>query len=148
MPIAAPSKEAGNGDRMDTKITARRCAAALIALSFVFFIAPEAFAMKVSFSWAGIPACKKISPAFTISDAPPETKTLRFTMHDQDAPHFHHGGSTVAYEGRSVPQGAIGYIGPCPPEGEVHHYVWTIEALDAHGHVLDRTTAAGKFPMR
>lgn len=104
--------------------------------------------MKASFSWAGIPACDKISPAFTIAGAPAGTKSLRFVMHDEDKPTFHHGGSTVAYAGAQVPQGAIRYIGPCPPDGEVHHYLWTIEALDSAGKVLAKTTASGKFPMR
>jgi phosphatidylethanolamine-binding protein (PEBP) family uncharacterized protein len=133
---------------MDVKTTARHGAAVVVALPLIFPAATEAFGMNASFSWAGIPACEKISPAFTISDAPPDTKSLRFTLHDNDAPHFNHGGSKVAYGGRTVPQGAISYIGPCPPAGEVHHYVWTVEALDAHGHVLARTTAAGEFPMR
>ncbi|MGO9133642.1 MAG: phospholipid-binding protein [Methylovirgula sp.] len=104
--------------------------------------------MNVSFSWADIPACEKISPAFTVKDAPPGTKRLRFVMHDQDAPHFHHGGSTIAYTGPNVPRGAITYIGPCPPEGSVHHYVWTIEALDGKDKVLAKTTASGDFPMQ
>jgi phosphatidylethanolamine-binding protein (PEBP) family uncharacterized protein len=130
------------------KTTAKRCAAALIVLPLNFLVVTEAFAMKASFSWAGIPACRKISPAFNISHAPPKSKSLRFALRDNDAPRFRHGGSTVVYEGPSVPQGAITYIGPCPPAAEVHHYVWTVEALDERGHVLDRTTAAGNFPMR
>lgn len=134
--------------RMNAKAQAGRYAAGLLILPLVFFGASEALAMKASFSWAGIPACNKISPAFSISDAPPETKNLRFTLHDEDAPNFQHGGSTVVFEGKQVPQGAITYIGPCPPEGQVHHYVWTVEALDDRGHVLDRTTAAGNFPMK
>ncbi|MEW6436307.1 MAG: phospholipid-binding protein [Pseudomonadota bacterium] len=137
---------------MSPKTTARHGATVVVAVPLIFLAATEAFAKKASlhasFSWAGIPACAKISPAFTISDAPPETKSLRFTLHDKDAPHFHHGGSKVAYDGRSVPQGAISYIGPCPPAGEVHHYVWTVEALDAQGHALARTTAAGEFPTQ
>lgn len=137
---------------MDLKTTARHRAAVVVAVPLIFLAATEAFAMKASlkasFSWAGIPACEKISPAFTISGAPPETKSLRFTLHDNDAPRFHHGGNKVAYAGGAVPQGAISYIGPCPPAGEVHHYVWTVEALDARGHVLARTTAAGEFPMQ
>ncbi len=69
------------------------------ALALASLIPQEAFAMKASFSWAGIPACETISPAFTIADAPAGTKSLRFMLHDKDAPHFHHGGSTVAYSG-------------------------------------------------
>ncbi|HEY1736084.1 MAG TPA: phospholipid-binding protein [Methylovirgula sp.] len=114
----------------------------------VALVPQGAFAMKASFSWAGIPACDKISPAFTIADAPAGTKNLRFVMHDKDAPNFHHGGSTVVYAGGGVAQGAIDYIGPCPPGGEVHHYLWTIEALDAAGKVLAKTTVEREFPMK
>jgi phosphatidylethanolamine-binding protein (PEBP) family uncharacterized protein len=134
--------------RIDAQTKAGRYAAGLLVLPLTFFTATEAFAMKASFSWAGIPACDKISPAFAISDAPAETKNLRFNLHDDDAPNFRHGGSTIVYAGGQVPQGAITYIGPCPPEGQVHHYVWTVEALDDRGHVLDRTTAAGDFPVK
>jgi phosphatidylethanolamine-binding protein (PEBP) family uncharacterized protein len=118
------------------------------AVGLAALVPQEAFALKASFSWAGIPACDSISPAFTIADAPAGTKSLRFMMHDKDKLTFHHGGSTVVYSGGQVPQGAITYKGPCPPEGEVHHYLWTIEALDASGHVLAKTTAAGEFPVK
>ncbi len=124
----------------------------IVTLGFVLALAAlipqEAFAMKASFSWAGIPACDSISPAFMIADAPSGTKSLRFMMHDKDKPTFHHGGSTVAYSGGGVPQGAITYTGPCPPPGEVHQYLWTIEALDAAGHVLAKTTAEREFPVK
>jgi hypothetical protein len=63
---------------------------------------------------------------------------------DKDAPNFRHGGSTVAYDASGhVPEGAIDYIGPCPPAGTTHHYVWTIEALDSSGKMIARTTAGG-----
>ena len=39
-------------------------------------------------------------------------------------------------------------IGPCPPPGSVHRYVWTIEALDKSGKIIGRATAEGRFPMR
>lgn len=118
------------------------------AAALACLVPHEALAMNASFSWAGIAPCKRVSPAFVIEDAPAGTKRLRFMMHDEDAPHFHHGGSTVAYTGSKVPQGAISYVGPCPPEGEAHHYVWTIEALDAKGHVLAKTTVNGDFPIK
>jgi len=133
---------------MEAKTAARFCLAVLFAVPPFVLVATDALALKASFSWAGIPACEKISPAFNISDAPAETKALRFKLHDNDAPYFHHGGSTVAYTGAQVPQGAIAYVGPCPPPGQQHHYVWTVEALDARGDVIDRTTAAGNFPPR
>jgi phosphatidylethanolamine-binding protein (PEBP) family uncharacterized protein len=109
----------------------------------------EAMAFSASFSWSGIKACDRISPAFTIRDAPKETVSLRFTMNDKDAPNFQHGGSTVPYDGSGrVPEGAIEYIGPCPPTGTSHHYIWTIDALSESGMLIARTTAEGRFPTR
>ena len=69
-------------------------------------------------------------------------------MRDYNAPNFQHGGSTVAYSGGRVAKGAISYIGPCPPAGEKHRYIWSIEALDANGAVLARARAQGTFPPR
>ena len=109
----------------------------------------EASAFSVRFSWSGIKACGRISPAFTIEDAPEETESLRFMMNDKDAPNFRHGGSTIPYKGNGrVPEGAIDYIGPCPPAGTSHRYVWTIEALDKTGKNVARATAEGRFPVR
>jgi phosphatidylethanolamine-binding protein (PEBP) family uncharacterized protein len=119
--------------------------AAAVGLAMV--AAPgEAKAFGARFSWAGIPACEKISPAFALAGVPPGTKQLRFAMKDLDVPTFHHGGSTIAYRGDAVQKGAIRYIGPCPPRGERHRYRWTIEALDAAGKVLDATAATQTFP--
>ncbi len=118
--------------------------AALLVLASM----PGAAAFSASFSWSGIGACGRTSPAFTILDAPQGTESLRFTMNDKDAPNFRHGGSTVPYSGGSVPEGAIGYIGPCPPAGATHRYVWTIEALDKSGKTIARTAAEGRFPVR
>lgn len=106
----------------------------------------RASAFTAGFSWAGIPACEKISPAFTLSAVPAGTTRLRFNMTDLDVPGFHHGGSTVAYSGDTVKQGAIGYIGPCPPGGQRHRYRWTIEALDGAGKLLGTATATQAFP--
>ena len=119
--------------------------AALLALTPIH----EASAFSASFSWSGIRACGRTSPAFTILDAPKGTQSLRFTMNDKDAPSFQHGGSTIPYNGSGrVPDGAIDYIGPCPPAGTIHRYVWTIEALDKSGTIVARTTAEGRFPLR
>jgi phosphatidylethanolamine-binding protein (PEBP) family uncharacterized protein len=114
-------------------------------LTLIMMPAPAA-TMTASFSWAGIPACEKISPAFQLTGVPAGTKRLRFEMRDLDVPTFHHGGSTVAYAGGGVKRGAIQYIGPCPPGGQHHRYRWTIEALDAAGKVLGATSAMQTFP--
>ena len=117
----------------------------MIGLAAVLAATP-AFAMTASFSWKGIPACANISPAFIIEDAPKGTKSLRFMMKDYDAPDFKHGGSTVPYTGHHVPKGAISYIGPCPPPGQIHRYIWTVEALDASGVIVMAITTADAFP--
>ena len=118
-----------------------------LTLSALTAAAP-ASAMSASFSWSGIAACSGPSPAFTITGAPSGTANLRFAMRDYDAPDFNHGGGTVAFAGGKVAQGAISYRGPCPPGGQTHRYVWTIEALDASGKVLATTTAQGNFPPK
>ena len=106
----------------------------------------SAAAFSARFSWKGIPACSSVSPAFSISGAPPGTAGLAFVLHDRDAPDFQHGGSTVPYTGKgAVSRGAIAYVGPCPPSGTTHRYVWTIEALDGQGAALGSTKAAGSF---
>jgi phosphatidylethanolamine-binding protein (PEBP) family uncharacterized protein len=121
--------------------------AASIALA-TLTIASPASAMSASFSWNGITACSGPSPAFTVSGAPAGTASLRFAMRDQNVPDYNHGGGTVAFAGGKVAQGAISYRGPCPPGGESHLYIWTIEALDGSGKVLATTTAQGKFPPK
>jgi phosphatidylethanolamine-binding protein (PEBP) family uncharacterized protein len=110
--------------------------------------ATPASAMSASFSWNGIAACSGPSPAFAVSGAPAGTANLRFAMRDQNVPDYNHGGGTVAFTGGKVAQGAISYRGPCPPGGETHLYIWTIEALDASGKVLAATTAQGRFPPK
>ena len=106
----------------------------------------RAEAFTANFSWAGIPACEAISPAFELAGVPAGTKRLRFNMTDLDVPTFHHGGSTIAYDGDAVKRGAIRYIGPCPPGSQRHRYRWTIQALDGAGKVLGTATATATFP--
>lgn len=106
-----------------------------------------ATAFSATFSWRGIPACGTVSPAFALKGVPRGTAALAMAMRDRDAPDFQHGGSTVPYAGHgAVPKGAVTYTGPCPPKGARHHYIWTIDALDAKGANLDMTEAAGDFP--
>ena len=117
------------------------------ALGLAMAAAPgRAEAFTARFSWSGIPACEKISPAFDLGGVPAGTKRLRFEMTDLDVPTFYHGGSTIAYQSEAVRQGVIRYIGPCPPRGERHRYRWSIEALDASDRVLGRTETTQTFP--
>lgn len=119
----------------------------LLAAILAFVAATsEASAMSAHFSWIGIPACATLSPAFVLNGVPPGTRRLRFTMHDLNVPGFHHGGSTIVYAGDAVKQGAIHYIGPCPPDGQHHRYRWTIGALDGAGRVTATATATETFP--
>jgi hypothetical protein len=120
----------------------------LLAFAVVAMVAmPErANAFSASFSWSGIRACERISPAFRLDGVPAGTKRLRFEMHDLDVPTFRHGGSTVGYAGDAIKRGAVQYIGPCPPGGQHHRYRWTIEALDAGGKVLGTARATQTFP--
>jgi len=101
---------------------------------------------SVRFSWAGIPACEEISPAFELAGVPAGTKRLSFNMTDLEVPTFHHGGSAIAYDGDTVKRGAIRYVGPCPPGGQHHRYRWTVQALDASGKVLGTASATATFP--
>lgn len=106
----------------------------------------QADTLSVRFSWSGIPACAAISPPFELRGVPIGTKHLRFTMTDLYALTFHHGGSTIPYDGHSVSKGAIRYTGPCPPRGERHNYRWTVFALDSADRVLGSASAEAMFP--
>lgn len=105
----------------------------------------QGFAVDVT--WAGSKPCfDPQSPPYSLSGVPAGTRQLRFNMKDLDAPNFVHGGGSVAYEGqRQIPRGAFSYRGPCPPQGQ-HRYQWTVEALDAAGHILATATVTKKFP--
>jgi Raf kinase inhibitor-like YbhB/YbcL family protein len=89
-----------------------------------------------------------ISPQLTWRDVPPATRSFALIVHDPDAPHvdgfYHWVAYNLAPDLRSVPAGSqlpalqsgrngtgsAGYFGPCPPPGNVHHYHFTLYALD------------------
>ena len=132
-----------------------RMRASMRALSFalvpigalaVTVLPTQADTLSVRFSWAGIPACAAISPAFELGGVPVGTKRLRFTMIDLYALTFDHGGSTITYDGDSVSKGAIRYTGPCPPRGERHNYRWTVYAFNSADRVLGSASAEAMFP--
>lgn len=121
-----------------------------------------------------------VSPQLAWRDAPPATVSFALIVHDPDAPHpggFYH---WVAYNfapddrsiaaGSQIPvvktglngTGSTGYFGPCPPPGKVHHYHFTLYALDTridaaqpldaaqlldrmHGHILAQTELLGLY---
>lgn len=96
---------------------------------------------------------EETSPALKWSAPPPGTKSFALVVTDPDAP----GGTFVHWvlygmpaDKRELPEGLskegrlidgsrqgrndfdeIGYRGPCPPGRAIHHYVFTLYALDA-----------------
>jgi Raf kinase inhibitor-like YbhB/YbcL family protein len=104
-----------------------------------------------------------ISPPLSWDEPPPQTRAFALTVEDPDAS----GGTFTHWVLFNVPAGArqliealpaqerlengtlqgkndfgnIGYNGPCPPGGPVHHYVFTIYALD---NFLDLKPGASK----
>ncbi len=121
------------------------------------------------------------SPQVTWSAPPQGTKSFAIVAEDPDSP----GGTFthwIAYnlnaDAREMPEGAdpaslggasglndfkhAAYNGPCPPHGEIHHYVFRVLALDAvlqvppepgrdaidtamGGHVIGVGAAVGNF---
>jgi hypothetical protein len=121
----------------------------LVAMAALAAVSSHAGAMSLKFSWAGYRACSTRSPAFTVSDVPPETARLAFRMIDREVPTYPHGGGAIAYRGKDeIPAGAFSYKGPCPPSGQQHTYEWTVQALDRNGKAIGTATAAEKFPPR
>ena len=93
-----------------------------------------------------------VSPALKWSGAPEGTKSFAVTLYDPDAPTGSGFWHWVAYnwpanvasmeEGDAssakFPAGVVegntdvgkpGWLGPCPPPGRVHHYIYTVYAL-------------------
>jgi phosphatidylethanolamine-binding protein (PEBP) family uncharacterized protein len=107
----------------------------------------EAAAFSASFRWCSKTPQSTVSPAFTLSGAPKGAVSLRLAMTDHQAS-YNHGGGVIPFRGGNVPCGAIahGWVGPFPPNGEVHTYEFTIDALDGAGKVLATAHATRKFP--
>ncbi len=100
-----------------------------------------------------------ISPPLMWSDPPPGTRSLALICEDPDA----HNGTWTHWVLYGLPafvtelpagvntaeipsiggrQGAnsfhhLGYGGPCPPAGEMHHYIFTIYAVDVYISLQD-----------
>jgi len=91
----------------------------------------------------------EINPELQIQNVPNGAKSLALILHDPDAPiagGFTHwlvwniDPQTVTIKEESVPPGSIegkndggkyGYVGPCPPPGNPHHYHFKLYVLDA-----------------
>jgi Raf kinase inhibitor-like YbhB/YbcL family protein len=105
-----------------------------------------------------------VSPPLRWSGAPEEATELRISLTDPDAPRgtYTHwlvtgvdastsevGQGEVPAGGTEQPNsaGSTSYGGPCPPSGPPHRYIFTVEALDDSGNVLDSgrlTTTYGR----
>jgi hypothetical protein len=105
-----------------------------------------------------------ISPALSWSGASDKTKSYVVTLFDPDAGDrgwwhwivFDIPASIHSLpQGGPVPENAIeatndfenkGYSGPCPPAGSgVHHYQFTVWAMDVNGLPFDATADGGVF---
>jgi Raf kinase inhibitor-like YbhB/YbcL family protein len=140
-----------------------------------------------TFSYSGC-AGQNVSPPLAWTPGPAKTKSYALTVFDPDARHgagFWHwvafnipadvdkleqdaGAGSGAYMPKGAVQGHndfqnVGWSGPCPPPGSLHHYVFTLYALDVEslpgtelwdapqlvkamqGHVLAKTTLVARF---
>src|SRR5262245_37059174 len=95
-----------------------------------------------------------LSPPLAWSDVPDGSSELRLSVTDPDAPSgtFTHWlvtgidpsapgvGQGAVPEGGAEQENSFGnasYGGPCPPKGTDHRYVFTIEALDDAGVIIE-----------
>lgn len=106
-----------------------------------------------------------ISPAMSWSGAPEGTQSFALTCYDPDAPTgcgFWHwvvvnippdvtSLPAGAGSGDGLPSGALqvrtdvgkpGYVGPCPPEGRVHRYLFTLHAVGLESLPVEADTSA------
>lgn len=87
------------------------------------------------------------SPAFSWANAPPQTKSFVLMTEDPDAPAgiwyhwiiFNIPSKTKFIVENEIPENSVigknswgknQYNGPCPPPGKVHHYIFTLYAID------------------
>ena len=134
---------------MNTRLFA---GALLIAGSAV--LAPSAHAEDFSFTfnWGDIPSCttgypnRVANPIFELKNVPEGAAEIRFSLSDNDAPGFNHGGGSADYKGENTIQpGAFKYQSPCPPSGR-HTYEWSARVRDADGDTLARAKSSQKDP--
>jgi Raf kinase inhibitor-like YbhB/YbcL family protein len=103
---------------------------------------------------------KNVSPALGWTGAPKGTKSFAVSMHDPDASaggFWHWWVANLPADATGLPKGAssgtglpasalqvrndfgaVGYGGPCPPEGKPHRYQITVYALDVDQLDVDK----------
>jgi len=94
-----------------------------------------------------------ISPQLRWSGVPASAKSLVLIVHDPDAPgpngYYHWVVTNLPPRSGSLPENAgRGYYGPCPPPGKVHHYNFTLYALDEARLTLGSTWNSGAAGQR
>ncbi len=114
---------------------------------------------------------QNVSPQLHWTGAPKDTKSYALIVHDPDAPRpggfYHWVVQAIPANVSTLDAGTTrfsGYYGPCPPPGKVHHYHFTLYALDEtidssealepealqqkiKGHILAQTTLTGLYEI-
>lgn len=92
---------------------------------------------------------ENISPELHWKGAPKGTHSFALVVHDPDAPRpggfYHWIIQAIPPSATRIDAGTTrfpGYYGPCPPPGKVHHYHFTLYALDRPVDGADVTDAA------
>jgi Raf kinase inhibitor-like YbhB/YbcL family protein len=106
------------------------------------------------------------SPQLAWTGVPRATKSLALIVHDPDAPipgGFYHwvvynlppamrelsaGAKLAEQQIGATSAGTAAYYGPCPPPGPMHHYVFTLYALDIAHISADAPLTATQLQAR
>jgi phosphatidylethanolamine-binding protein (PEBP) family uncharacterized protein len=107
-----------------------------------------------------------VSPELHWRDVPKATRSIALVVHDPDAPvpggFYHWWLYDLAPDIHLAANAGRGYHGPCPPPGKLHHYHFTLYALDEKlgpagtldarqllarikGHIIAQTTLTGLY---
>jgi Raf kinase inhibitor-like YbhB/YbcL family protein len=101
---------------------------------------------------------QNVSPPLHWTAPPRRTRSFALLVQDPDAPRgtfTHWVAWNLPARSRSLPRGAtppvqgvnstgrLGYTGPCPPPGVIHHYVFRLYALNAKLGLRPGADAAG-----
>ena len=169
----------GEGDKMNIKLLVLILTMYNINLGGTMKLISPAFSHNESIPAEYTCDGANISPALAWTDAPAETKSFALIVDDPDAPakvwvHWivfnipanvnnlmENTSAAPFIQGITDFNGKQQYGGPCPPSG-IHHYRFTLYALDTmlhipaetnkekllaamHGHILEQTTLIGTY---